>query len=294
MLRHLSLLVLTPLVFSMPVAAAPDTPVGTCMSSDNGQLTCDLRAVVPATLNSVEHLSADMTQNLMVQPFDGTAAWSLVVDTTHEMPVGLITDDRYGGIRADIAAIIDQASDSRLIEVHAYDGTLETLVPFGSVGVATSLDALMPMNVDPADRSGFYLAGLTAIERLAALEADRKALVLFTDGLTGASDSSVQRLINAANDAGVTIIGMAYAGSEADLANHLELRVMASATQGTTVYPSMTNQRLNDDNMRGFFATLENGGTLELSASDMMVDEPILIRASYSDGRMMDGMLTLP
>jgi hypothetical protein len=55
----------------------------------------------------------------------------------------------------------------------------------------------------------------------------------------------------------------------------------------------MTNQRLNDDNMRGFFATLENGGTIELSMEASEMDS-VRVRAIYSDGRTMDGELTLP
>ncbi|MEQ8658524.1 MAG: hypothetical protein RIC24_14580 [Hyphomicrobiales bacterium] len=301
MLRHLSLLVLTPLSFglalALPATAAPDLPVGTCMaSSTDGQITCDLRAVVPATLDKLERVNSAMQgESLVVTPFEGTAAWLMLVDTTHQAPVGLITDDRYGGIRADLNDMIALSNDSRLVEVQAYDGTLQTLAPFGADAsvAATALEGLQAVQVDPQDRSGLYLSALSAVERLAELEADRKALVLFTDGLQNASDSSVNRLIDAAEAAGVTIIGMAYAGGEADLANHLDLREMAAQTQGTTLYPSMTNQRLSDDNLRGFFATLENGGTLELSMDDSSIDS-VRLRALYSDGRTMDGELSLP
>jgi hypothetical protein len=299
MLRSLSLLIAAPLglgvALSLPAIAAPDLPTGTCMSDTGGQITCDLRAVVPATLDKIERINGAMNgENLMVTPFEGTAAWLMLVDETHQSPVGLITDDRYGGIRADLSDMIEQAGDRRLIEVQTYDGTLETLSPFGadpSQAVA-SLDALQAEEVAPQDRSGLYLSALSAIERLAALEADRKALVLFTDGLQNASASSVNRLIDAADEAGVSIIGMAYAAGEADLANHLDLRAMAEQTQGTTLYPSMTNQRLSDDNLRGFFATLENGGTLELSMDATEMDS-VRVRALYSDGRTMDGELAI-
>lgn len=296
MSRHLSLFVLAPLLLSTPSLAAPDLPIGTCVSAASGQLTCDLRAVVPATLDKLEHLTDATAQSVMLSPFEGTAAWAMLVDTTHELPIGLITDDRYAGIRADLVSMIDQSSERRMIEVHAFDGTLQTLAPFGTdpAEAVSALDALATMQVDPQDRSGLYLAGLTAIERLAALDADRKALVLFIDGLSGASDSSVNRLVAAANEAGVSIIGMAYASGEADLANHLELREMAAQTDGTMLYPSMTNQRLSDDNLRGFFATLENGGTLELSMGTMMPGEAVRVRALYSDGRTMDGTLSVP
>lgn len=301
MLRHLSLLVLTPLSFglalALPSAAAPDLPVGTCMAgSTDGQITCDLRAVVPATLDKLERVDDAMQgESLMIAPFEGTAAWLMLVDQTHEAPVGLITDDRYGGIRADLTDMIALSNDSRLVEVQAYDGTLQTLAPFGAdpSQAAAALQDLQAVQLDPQDRSGLYLSALSAVERLADLDADRKALVLFTDGLQNASDASVDRLVDAADAAGVTIIGMAYAGGEADLANHLDLRAMATATDGTTLYPSMTNQRLSDDNLRGFFATLENGGTLELSMESVDTNA-VRVRALYSDGRTMDGMLSIP
>lgn len=294
--RHLSLLVLAPLLLSTPTLAAPDLPVGTCVSASSGQLTCDLRAVVPATLDKLEHVTDASAQSVMLEPFDGTAAWAMLVDTTHATPVGLITDDRYGGVRADLADMIDQSGDQRLIAVHTFDGTLQTLVPFGTDQdqAIAALEGMVTTQVDPQDRSGLFLAALTAIDDLAALDADRKALVLFTDGLSGASAGSVNRLIEAANSAGVSIIGMAYAGGEADLANHLELRAMAAATEGTMLYPSMTNQRLSDDNLRGFFATLENGGTLELSMEAARPGEAVRVRALYSDGRTMDGELSVP
>lgn len=296
MLRHLSLSVLAPLLLSTPAIAAPDLPVGTCVSAASGQLTCDLRAVVPATLDRLEHVTETSVQSIMLDPFEGTAAWSMLVDTTHQTPIGLLTDNRYDGVRADLASMIDLSTDRRMIEVHAFDGTLQTLVPFGATqaDAIAALDALGATPVDPQDRSGLYLAGLSAIERLAALDADRKALVLFIDGLSGASDSSVNRLVTAANEAGISIIGMAYASGEGDLANHLDLREMATQTDGTMLYPSMTNQRLSDDNLRGFFATLENGGTLELSMDATMPGENVHVRALYSDGRTMDGTLSVP
>lgn len=293
MLRRLSLIVLTPLLLSTPTLAAPDLPVGTCMSAASGQLTCDLRAVVPATLDRLERVTNATAQSVMLSPFEGTAAWAMLVDTTHERPIGLLTNDRYAGIHADLASMIELSGDRRLIEVHTFDGTLRTLTPFGAstTDALSALSALASTQVDPQDRSGLFLAALTAIERLAALDADRKALVLFTDGLSGASDASVNRLIDAANAAGVSIIGMAYASGEAHLANHLDLREMATLTNGTTLYPSMTNQRLSDDNLRSFFATLENGGTLELSME--APGEAVHVRAVYSDGRTMDGTLSV-
>jgi hypothetical protein len=300
MLRSLSLLLAAPLglgvALSLPAVAAPDLPNGTCITGAGGHITCDLRAVVPATLDKIERINDAMNgDSLMVTPFEGTAAWLMLVDETHQSPIGLITDDRYGGIRADLTDMIEQASDRRLIEVQTYDGTLETLSPFGADPnqALANLDRLQAQEVAPQDRSGLYLSALSAIERLAALDADRKALVLFTDGRQNASTSSVNRLIDAADEAGVIIIGMAYAGGEADLANHLDLREMASRTQGTTLYPSMTNQRLSDDNLRGFFATLENGGTLELSMESVDTNA-VRVRALYSDGRTMDGMLSIP
>jgi hypothetical protein len=299
MLRSLSLLIAAPLslgvALSIPAIAAPDLPTGTCMSGDDGQITCDLRAVVPATLDKVEQINGAMDgQSLMVTPFAGTAAWLMLVDTTHQSPVGLLTDDRYGGVRADLAAMIDQAGERRLIEVQAFDGTLRTLAPFGAdaAQAVAGLNDLQAEQLAPQDRSRLYVSALAAVERLAALDADRKALVLFTDGRQNASTASVDRLIEAADEAGVIIIGMAYAGGEADLANHLDLRAMAEQTQGTTLYPSMTNQRLSDDNLRGFFATLENGGTLELSMEAAEMDS-VRVRALYSDGRTMDGELTV-
>lgn len=288
MLRRLTLLVLTPLFMSNPALAAPNVLISGCMSDTTGQLTCDLRAVVPAPLGMLEHLNDGFSESVTLDQFEGTAAWSMVVDTTHELPVGLITDDRYDGIRADLADMIELSSDRRMIEVHAFDGTLRTLAAFGDdqQDALNALDELGANSVDPQDRSGLFLSAITAIDRLAELEADRKALVLFTDGLSGASDASIDRLITAANAADVSIIGMAYASGEAHLANHLELRVMADQTAGTTLYPSMTNQRLSDDNMRGFFATLENGGTVQLS-SDMAQAEDVLVRATYLDGRII-------
>lgn len=294
MLRRLSLLVLTPLFLSNTALAAPDLPVGTCMSAASGQVTCDLRAVVPATLDRLERVTNTTAQSVRLEPFDGTAAWAMLVDTTHERPIGLLTDDRYDGIRDDLASMIEQSGDRRMIEVSTFDGTLQTLAPFGAnpAEAIAALDSLASTPIEQQDRSGLFLAALTTIETLAALDADRKALVLFIDGLSGASAASMNRLIAAASEADISIIGMGYASGEADLANHLGLREMAAQTGGTTLYPSMTNQRLSDDNLRGFFATLENGGTLELSME--MPGEAVHVRALYSDGRTMDGMLSIP
>jgi hypothetical protein len=86
---------------------------------------------------------------------------------------------------------------------------------------------------------------------------------------------------------------MAYVSGEAGLAHHLDLRTLAVQTDGTMLYPSMTNQRLSDDNLRGFFATLENGGTLELSMESVDMNA-VRVRALYSDGRTMDGTLSVP
>jgi hypothetical protein len=72
----------------------------------------------------------------------------------------------------------------------------------------------------------------------------------------------------------------------------LSCAAWATQTKGTTLYPSMMNQRLSDDNLRGFFATLENGGTLELSM-EPPAREGFPIRALYSDGRTMDGALSI-
>lgn len=295
----LALLVLATLALSVhasTASAASDTPAGTCSPlSASDRLACDVRAVVPATLQRLEQLTDGMSgESLTYQQFDGTAAWLMLVDTTHQTPMGLLTDDRYAGIRADLTDMINATSDRRLVSVQTYDGTIETLASFGaSPGEAVSaLDTLATMTADAGTRVGLYDAAREAIDELAALDADRKALVLFSDGLSGALGPRMNLLVRAARDSGVAIIGMAYTGGEADLANHLDLRRLATRTDGTVLYPAMMNQRLSDDNLRGFFATLENGGTLEVPADAS--SDAVLVRAFYSDGRMLDGELTLP
>ncbi len=291
--------VLAPLALSTQVSTAladSDTPAGTCtLSTVPDRIACDVRAVVPAALQRLEHATNGMGgEPLAYEPFGGTAAWLMLVDTTHEAPIGLLTNDRYDGIRADLTAMINATSERRLVAVQTYDGEIETLTPFGAppVEAINALDTLSTMPAGAGTRADLYDATLAAIEELAALNADRKALVIFSDGLSGALGPRVNLLVQAARDAGVAIIGMAYTGGEADLANHLDLRRLATRTDGTVLYPAMMNQRLSDDNLRGFFATLENGGTLEVPADALASSDTIAIRAYYSDGRAMEGELT--
>ncbi len=284
------------LAAATPALAETDLPHGTCVAGETGGYVCDLRAVVPAWLTAIDHVEGiGSGETLVLEPFEGTAAYLMLVDTTHATPIGLRTDDRYGGIRADLIDMMEASGPRRLIEVQAYNGELDTLTSFGAPvpQAIAGLEQLRAQTAEPHVRADLYLSALGAIDTLAALDADRKALVLFTDGLHDAPHWSLDGLVGAAEAADITIIGMAYVHGEAGLANHLGIRELASRTQGTVLYPSMTNQRLSDDNLRGFFGALDNGGTIELAIDDPSTGT-IPVRAQYSDGRTMDGVLSLP
>lgn len=126
---------------------------------------------------------------------------------------------------------------------------------------------------------------LTAIERLAAVDARRRILVLMSSGPPADTAFTADQVIAAANEAGVRIVGVGYAFRESDVPQLQALRRLAAETNGAFVMAPLTNRPLPDDVRTGLLANLTTFGILTADSPNAAMPDAVDVTLSFPEGR---------
>jgi len=242
----------------------------TCSQSKNRQeLSCDYRnksaepilSITAEYANTILHVN----EGNSYPEDDAITAILLLVDTSDPARQNVIDKNIK-----HIKMILASSSNHHRFGLASFDKALRLETPIGSDfsvinNAATKLKAV-------GKTTELYRNMLEAITLFKDVDADRKSIYIFSDGLAEDKAYFHNDVVNAARDAGIIITSIAYPRSIAKSVSLQILRRLSEETGG--IYTEANDQfEIPADFLNQPFASLDNGGKLNISLRDIIDDK---------------------
>lgn len=247
-----------------PPAATPVTAllapqlVVHCPRRQAPRLSCTYRLSPAQPIDAVAAIAGDgrpvtVESRAYPGPGDHTAVLFLV-DTGNPQ-----AEDTLARQGADLVRIIGRGQGHHRMGLATLDSELVVRQPLGTdpQDLLRSVKALTPTG----STSELYRTALNAVRLLAAEEATRRALFLFSDGRADDQAYFHQDVVAAARAAGVVVFGLGYPRSAEEVAALQTLRRLSEDTGGAFQSAS-PGGGLPGDFLDAPFAELDSGGNL--------------------------------
>lgn len=242
-------------------AATPETRITSeifsrCAQLDETTVECDYRQINPRALDGMSARLGELelpTPELFAFPQPGDiAAVLFLIDTSDP--------NRRNAVRAGVRHIkqmLDASADHHVLGIATFDSNMQVVAELGSP-VEQLKQALE--GVQAAGRTTeMYRNTLAAIKVLADFNANRKMLVLLSDGLAEDRAYFHADVAAEARKHGITIDGMGYPRSVSLSVGLQTLRRLAEETGGRFVEGD-TGFNLSAEYLANPFASLDDGG----------------------------------
>ncbi len=169
----------------------------------------------------------------------------------------------------DINRILESVKSHHRIGLASFDKSLRLHVPVG-----TSFD-LIREEANKLQAIGktteLYRSLLTAIDLLKKINADRKTIFLFSDGLAEDRAYFHHDVVSAANKADISITGIGYPRSVSRSVALQTIRRLSEETGGLYIEAGRT-RNLPNEFLTNPFASIDNGGVFETNLSGITGD----------------------
>ena len=239
-------------------------------TKDNQAVKCAYRFVVPeitkmisAKLGSTELPIKD----IKTYPFeDSTTSILLLVDSSKsENP------EQIQQTRSQIIALAQQALPSQKIGLATFDENLKIIKPLGSdpeeiIQIAEGLTE----TEQPTD---LYRNLLDAINLLNSSQSDRKAVYIFSNGISEDQAIYHRDVIKAALKANINIISIAYPVASNPIDTTQTLRRLSKDTGGIFIKSSENDFELPESFISDPFAAIDNGGILSIDLTPILTGD---------------------
>lgn len=257
--------------------------------AESPTVSCDFRFTEPQQLEELTLSANGQTiagSTFTPYPGDGEkSAWLYLIDRSNPR--------RAATVRRNVNIAgrqLQTASGSRLIGLATFANELDLLLEPASrhVNIEQTLNSVQ---ADGA-ATELFANSLKAIEILEKVSADRKALVIMSDGKAEDTAYSRQDVVDAARVAGVIIIGLGFAESNSETPALQELRRLAEETGGHF------DAVVGDQAFAGDFAArlprhLENGGKIRGPLGDISGEVTTTLEAVVAGGTRYAASQTL-
>ena len=243
--------------------------------AQSATVTCEFRFTEPQQL---EELTLSANGQVVVgstfSPFPGadeTSAWLYLIDRSNPRRAATVKRN------IDIAGQqLQAASGSRLIGLATFANDIELVLEPASRH--PNLDATLGTIKADGSATELFANSLKAIDILKNVSADRKALVIMSDGKAEDTAYTRQDVVDAARSAGVIIIALGFAENNSETPALQELRRLAEETGG------YFDAVVGDQNFASDFTSklpryLENGGKVGGPIGDASGDVVIELSA---------------
>lgn len=248
--------------------------------AENATVTCDFRFTEPQQL---EELSLSANDRVVVgstfSPYPGTgekSAWLYLIDRSN--PRRAATVERNVNIAG---SQLLTASPSRLIGLATFANDIELILEPASRH--PNLDATLEAVIADGAATELFANSLKAIDILKNVPADRKALVIMSDGKAEDTAYTRQDVVDAARAAGVIIISLGFAESNSETPALQELRRLAEETDG--YFDAVVgSQAFAPDFAASLHRYLENGGRIRGPVGDASGDVVTKLTAKVAGG----------
>lgn len=165
-----------------------------------------------------------------------------------------------------IKKLLEASKPHHRFGVAVFDSEMRVLAPLGAERAA--LEAAIPKIVAGGMTTEFYRSIMDASRLLAKFEANRKALVVISDGMAEDRAYRHEDVIPLAQSAGVVIYGLGYAEKVAHTPSLQLLRRLADETGGPFATADIRKE-LPEELKHQFFDYLDNGGAFTVDLKDL-------------------------
>ncbi|PLK69209.1 hypothetical protein C0V73_20765 [Rhizobium sp. TH135] len=247
--------------------------------------SCDVRLLNPvqvkkATILAGDKPLADSTFNSF-EDGDGKAAWFFLIDRSN--PARSATVKRSIAL---VKSLYAQANARNIMAVGTFAEDLRVIISPGDP-YADFDSRFASVKADGA-ATAFYFTAIKAIDILKKVPAERRALVLISDGKAEDTAYSREDVVKHAKEAGVVIYGIGIAEKRSETVYLQEVERLASETDGPFV-SSVGNQDLPAEFIANFTRYLTNGGQITAPLGTLSGEMTIAPRLALVDGATIEG-----
>ncbi len=278
-------------------AAFPGAAVGSeilpeCTVDDDGPtnvISCGFSLTTAARL---QELSLAINGNPMTEatftPFSATgnkSAWLFLIDRSN--PARASTVRRNVDL---VKNLLRSADSERTMGVATFANELSLEVELSDQ--FTDLDTrLADVKADGA-ATEFFATSIEAIKILSSSQAERKALVIMSDGK--AEDTAYTRadVVAAAEEAGVVIIGMGFAERASETPHLQEIRRLAEETKGPFI-SVIGNEPIPADFLSSLTRYVESGGVIKSPLTGLSGELEVSLTATLADDSTLTSTMTV-
>ena len=243
----------------------------TCKQSISEKLLrCEYRLVNPEPVLAVsarfKNESIPVKEQTGYPWKDAVTAILLLVDTSDPARAKVIEQNNQ-----HISRILDKAKKFHRIGLASFDKTLRLEVPIG-LSSEQILNAAARLRAT-GQTTELYRSVLSAIELLDKVDADRKSIYLFSDGLAEDRAYFHEDVVAAARKTGVVITSFGYPRSVSQSVALQTLRRLSEETGGLYI-EAENDYNLPDNVLANPFESIDNGGkfTVDLSPLKLLTN----------------------
>ncbi len=271
--------------------------------SANQDVSCDIRfddpQIAPGAADKVEVVwpgangaREEINNFLAYNPNSQTSAWLLLFDRSRSLSRNTIRI-----IRQDFGSIVNTLRPSEKMGIATFAGDYKLVSKIGSTRneLSQALNGLRP----EGNRTLIYKSAEQAIRDLSAFPADRKALVIVSDGKSEDSqEDTAAKITQLANDADIVVYGIGYTQRQRDDRFVNDLIDLARNTQGVSHHAKLyqnSNVMLSQDISNNFLQFLQNGGRATFRRRDFSSDAVSFeLIATVNGQEFKSGTITIP
>ena len=260
------------------------------VEAESNLLTCNFRSKIPAQPEELSiTINGNIADSTRFTPFlsgDKRSAWLYLIDKSNPARAATVARN------VDIARTqLRNSSLRRLIGVATFASNLELVLEPAAAhdNPDTRLDAIEADGM----ATEYFSNALAAVKILQNVQADRKALVIMSDGK--AEDTAYQRedVVQAAKEAGVTIFGLGFAEKEADTPFLQKVRRLAEETDGQFI-SVVGSEPISSRFLTDLTRNIENGGAIEVDLpADISGPTDVKLNVKAADGAVLVGGQTI-
>jgi len=246
-----------------------DMTVNCSQSKIKQTLSCDYRnkSAEPVLSITAEYANTilNVNEGNSYPEDDAITAVLLLVDTSDPARQNVIDKNIK-----HIKMILASSSNHHRFGLASFDKTLRLEAPIGS-DFSVINNAAGKLNA-VGKTTELYRSMLEAITLFKDVDADRKSIYIFSDGLAEDKAYFHNDVVNAAKDAGVIITSIAYPRSIAQSVSLQILRRLSEETGG--IYTEANDQfEIPADFLSQPFTSLDNGGKFDISLRNIIDDK---------------------
>ena len=234
------------------------------------KLNCNYRLVIPEPVSNITANSGKLSLAVSKTedyPWNGAiTAILFLIDTSDPARENVIIENKK-----DIKKILASVKEHQRIGLASFDSTLRLEAPPGTSNeqILNSLEKLHATG----KTTELYRSVLSAIYVLKNIEADRKIIYLFSDGLAEDKAYYHNDVVNAAKEAGIVITSMGYPRSVSQSVGLQTIRRLSEETGGVFI-ESNNHYDIPDTVLQNLFNGIENGARFDIDISKLLSMNP--------------------